>query len=285
MLTTDAYAFLNINDPVCAWATYRAVLVSAQDAPGFLSVWSAGMTRMESPQRLAREFALEQYRRQFHPKKISRLRGMFCFLDLGSAERALSWGGPANHFRAEYLAELNLTEAGECRDRFDANWVTDQPGDWIAHYWAGEACPGKTPIWETLVDGRLLVLGTDLRTRAYDVIKRRFPDSLTFLEIARMAAWVGSDLGSVSAFLREEGDDLVLSYLMDMRDAENPEFIENLQKYKDEGNPINWADITPNLSEGLFGKTPDLRPFGFRRPKVAMPYVGRPQSGPLQNRP
>jgi hypothetical protein len=34
MLTTDAYAFLNINDPVCAWATYRRVLVSAPEEPG-----------------------------------------------------------------------------------------------------------------------------------------------------------------------------------------------------------------------------------------------------------
>src|SRR5262249_11452447 len=223
------------NDPVCAWATYRRVLVSAQEAPGFVSIWSAGIMRTESPQRLAREFALEQYRRLFHPEKISRLQGMFCFLDLKSAEGALSWGGPGNHFRPEYLAELSLTHAGQRRDRFDANWVVNEPGDWISRYWAGEGYPAKEPIWETLIDGRMVVLGTDLVTRAYDVIKRRFPDSLTFLEIARIAARVGSDLGNIFAHLREDSDDLVLSYGMDMREAGDPEFLSKLERYKNEG--------------------------------------------------
>jgi hypothetical protein len=204
---------------------------------------------------------------------------MFCFLDLPSAERALSWGQPSNHFRPEYLAELNLTEAGQRRDRFDANWIVNEPGDWIPHYWAGEACPGKEPIWETLIDGRLIVLSADLRTRAYDMIKRRFPDSLTFLEIARVAACVGSDLGKVFAYLREDGDDLVLSYGMDMREANDPEFLAKLERYKEEGNPINWADIAPNFSRDSFGKTPDLTRFGFRRPKAAIPYVGSDSEG------
>jgi|SRR5262245_7121635 len=279
MHTTDAYAFLNINDPVCAWATYRRILVSAQDAPGFVSVWSAGMMRAQRPQWLMREFALEEYRRRLHPEKVSRLQGMFCFLDLGSAERALSWGGPGNHFRAEYLAQLDLSQAGQRRDRFDANWIAEEPGDWIPRYWAGEVCPGKTPIWETLIDGRLIVLGTDdLVARSYDVIKRRFPDSLTFLEIGRIAASIGSDLGNVSAYLNEEGEELVLSYVMDMRDATNQEFLEKLGEYKHKGQPINWDDLTPNLGQDSFGKTPDLGPFGFRRPKVEMPYVGPPSS-------
>jgi hypothetical protein len=114
MLTTDAYAFLNINDPVCAWATYRRVLVSAQEAPGFVSIWSAGIMRTESPQRLAREFALEQYRRLFHPEKISRLQGMFCFLDLKSAEGALSWGGPGNHGGNQSYGYSQRTDRARC---------------------------------------------------------------------------------------------------------------------------------------------------------------------------
>jgi hypothetical protein len=67
--------------------------------------------------------------------------------------------------------------------------------------------------------------------------------------------------------------------MMDMREANDSEFLAKLQRYKDEGSPINWADIAPNLSKGSFGKTPDLTPFGFRRPKVALPYIGNPPSG------
>jgi hypothetical protein len=279
-LSTDAYAFLNINDSVCAWAAYRGTMVCAPEAPGFLSVWSAGMLRAENPARISSELTLERVRATRHRDRVSRLRGMFCFMDLQSAEQALSWG---SHFCPEFLAELHLGEAGPRRDRLDSNWITYAPrdsngyltsSDWIDRYWAGEPCPGRSPIWETIVDGRLIVLGTGLRERAYRIIKNRFPESLTFLEIARLAAWVGSDVGSVTAYLMEEGDDLVLGYVMDMREADDPAFVEKIQRLRDEGHPINWADVAPRLAQGTFGRTMDLTRFGFRRPKVAMPCVG-----------
>jgi hypothetical protein len=286
MLTTDAYAFLNIRDPLCAWATYRGTLVSAPAHPGFLSVWSAGMLQADDPARISRELLLEAVRAQHYPAHVSRLRGMFCFLDRQSAEQACTWNtGPGSHFCAEFLAELHLGgEAGARRDRLDSNWITYAPTDangyltsydWIQQYWAGKPYAGQAPLWETLVDGRMIVLGTALRERAYQVMKRRFPESLTFLEVARLAGWVGSDLGNVSAYLKEEGDDLVLGYLMDMREANDPAFIAKIQQLKDEGHPINWMDIAPRISQGTFGSTMDMRQFGFRRPKIAMPYVGR----------
>jgi hypothetical protein len=43
MLSTDAYAYLNVDNPICAWATYRGVLVTPPAEPGFLSVWTAGL--------------------------------------------------------------------------------------------------------------------------------------------------------------------------------------------------------------------------------------------------
>ena len=67
---------------------------------------------------------------------------------------------------------------------------------------------------------------------------------------------IDSDLGNVSAFLKEEGDELVLSYLMDMRDATNPEFLTKLEEYKRKDQPINWDDLKPKLSQDSFGKTP-----------------------------
>jgi hypothetical protein len=255
MLSTDAYAFLNIRDPVCAWATYRSVLVCAQPRPGFLSVWSAGILRMDDAARINRELVLESVRASQFPERISRLRGMFCFLDVTSAEKACSWStGPNSHFRPEFLAELSLSEAGERRDRLDSNWISFAPRtdqgylttiDWVPHCWAGTPYPGHTPVWETLIDGRLIVLGTTLKERAYQIIKTNFPASLAFLEIGRQAAWVGSDLGNVFAYLREDGDDLVLEYALDMRDAEDPAFLEKLQQLKQDGHPINWADLTP----------------------------------------
>lgn len=283
MLMTDGWAYLNIRHPVCAWATYRGTLVSAPSEPGFVSVWTASMMQTTDSAWISRELALEQHRRQFHPDRVSRLNGMYCFLDLESAEGALRWGDRNSHFRPEYLAELSLAEAGSRRDRLDSNLVTyaprDESGtfiadDWMDSYWKGNSHPDHSPIWETLVEGHLTVLGSELRQRAYSVARRRFPESLMFLEIARLAAWVGSDLGSICGHLREDGKDFVMEFLMDMRDAESPLFLEKLEKLRGEGHPMNLGDMWPHIARGSFGNVPDLRALGFRRSKAEMPYVG-----------
>ena len=71
----------------------------------------------------------------------------------------------------------------------------------------------------------MIVLGTELRQRAYETIKREFPRRLALLEIARLAAWAESDLGNIRAWLHDEGDNVALHYLMDMRDANDPKFL------------------------------------------------------------
>jgi hypothetical protein len=276
MLATDAYAFLDINNPVCAWATYRGALVCAPENPGFVSVWTAGLIRASVPGRMNFEAAVEAVRIAQFPHLISRLRGMFCLPDAESAKRACSWDqARGTHFQPEYLAELSLSEAGARRDRFDANWITYAPkdeagylidGGWIQNYWVGEPYPNKEPIWETLVDGRLIVLGTDIRQRAYATIKSEFPDSLMFLEIARQAAWVGSDLGAITALIRSEAEEMVLDYAMNMVDAENLKFLEKLSASRESGHPINWADMKSHIDQDSFGHVPDLRPYGFRFP-------------------
>jgi hypothetical protein len=273
-IQTDAYAFLDIDNPVCAWATYRGILVCAPDTPGFVSVWTASLIRTSNSGSFSFESKIEAVRVAQFPHRVSRLRGMFCLLDGKDASRATSWDHAGNtHFQPEYLAELSLSEAGSRRDRLDANWITfaarntaDSSTDhsWIAKYWSGEPYPNQTPIWETLVDGRIVVLGTDIRQRAYAKIKSEFPDSLTFLEIARQAAWVGSDLGSISAFLRFEGQDLILDYGMNMLDAKNPEVLEKLTALRESGHPINYSDMKLHVEQESFGRVPDLRPYGFR---------------------
>lgn len=271
ILATDAYAFLNIDHPLCAWATYRGTLVCAPNDPGFISVWTAGLIRADHAGRMTKELTIEAVRVAQFPDRISRLRGMFCFLDAESAGRVGSWG---EHFKPDFMAELSLAEAGIRRDRLDANWITNAPIDgaghladdsWIQNYWAGDPYPNKEPIWETLVDGRLIVLGTGIRQRAYAAIKSEFPNSLTLLEIARLAAWAGSDLGTISAFLRTEGNEIALDYCMNMVDAKSLGFLEKLTALRESGHPINWADIKQRIDQDSFGNVPDFRSYGFRR--------------------
>jgi hypothetical protein len=245
---------------------------------------SAAMMRAGSRARLNNELAIESIRRQRHAGRVSRLRGMYCFLDAESAQRAAAlWGSFRNHFRPEFLAELHL-QATSRGDRLDSNWITYAKRDenrfllaseleQFDRYWRGEEFPGKVPIWETIIEGRMVVLGTELRDRAYEAIKQQFPRTLAFLEIARLAAWVGSDLGNVRAWLQDEGDNVALHYLMDMREANDPAFLKKLEDLKAEGHPINWADLHQEMKHGSFGQTMDLRPYEFSRPKSELPFI------------
>ena len=272
-LPTDGYLFLDTNRPHVAWATYRGVLITppnTRTSTGrFLSWWQTDLHR-NSPH-IAREAALEQIRRQKYPEKISRLNGLFCFLDWESAAMACDqWN---EHFKLENLAEINLKEA-RGRDRLDANWITyadpasTLPSDeWIQRYWEGEPYPGTKPIWETIVEGKATVLGTDLRTRAYETVKVHWPNSLMQLEISRLGAWLDSDIGCISAFVTEDAENYYFKFFMDMRDADNTEFLDRLRLLMDSGHPINRADIEPHYKRGSFGNVPDMRGLEFSCPK------------------
>ena len=175
-LTTDGYIFLDISRPYVAWAAYRSVLITPpniQDSNGrFVSWWQAELHRNST--HIKREMALEKIRVQQFPGRVSRLNGIFCFLDKDSATDAADhWG---SHFKIENLAEVNLLEA-QGRDRLDSNWITYAdsntvlPSDaWITRYWRGEPYPGKKPIWETLVDCNVLEEGmqVDSNWRIYN---------------------------------------------------------------------------------------------------------------------
>ncbi len=270
MIATDGYAYLNIAHSLCAWATYRGTLVSSQAGTtslGTVSIWLALLIEISDPDRMSFESKIEKVRLEKFPHCVSRLTGLYCFLTLDDAERAgRLWG---DHFKPEHLAELTLVEATG-RERHDSNWILYPPRDqeWIEKYWRGDAMPGHEPIWETLVNGRIDVLGTELRKRAYKLVKQRWPESLMLLEIGRQAAWVGSDLGNIAGFLAEDGDDLVLTYAMDMRDADKPEFLAKLDELKKGGHPINWADMKSHIENDTFGCVPDMKEFMFRRPKA-----------------
>ncbi len=77
------------------------------------------------------------------------------------------------------------------------------------------------------------------------------------MEVARLAAAVGSDFGQSAAWITQpEPGKLRLDYYIDWRDAHNPELLERLRAYD---GPRNWRDLAPGKeTHGL----PDFRPYG-----------------------
>ena len=180
---------------------------------------------------------------------------------------AQSWEG---HFSPPNLAELGLPHSDSLRGRHDANWYAwamNNPNaasadeEWIRCYWSGLPCPYGNPIWETITEGQIAVLGTDLRELAYRRIKAEFPDSLAFLEIARLSACVGSDLGSICGYLKLT-DRLELVYLMNMLDSKDARFLTRIRELIQSGHPVNSEDLSPHFLEDSFGCSPDLSPYG-----------------------
>jgi hypothetical protein len=223
----------------------------------------AGMIQHQNNSRLHNELLIEGVRAAKYPDYVSRLTGMYFFTDVAQANAALVWGG---HFRPQNLVEV---EAHPTRQysKVDANWIThaevDATGrvdptktDWIEKYWTGAPFSDQ-PVWETIVDGRAAIFGTEVRQRAYENIVREFPNALDTLEIARLGAAVGSDVGQTAAWITRTAENrFSLAYCLDMRDAKNPEFLDRLGKYD---GARNMKDLAPGKE--TFG-LPDFRPFG-----------------------
>lgn len=271
-MQANAWAFLDISKPACAWSAYRGVLVPAPSEEGFVSVWASNLIRKGSSYWLSMELMLEEVRRRDFPARVSRLSGMYCFADRDSVDVAIAtW--PMAHFKKDNLVDLYCERRDEAAP-LDANWITNSRShvdpNWGSAYWSGEPFPHEPPAWEIVVGTRAFLLGTELRNRAFDIVKARFPDTLVLLETARMAAWIGSDLGNIATFGRAEGEDVVFEFVIDMRDAAKPDFIRALVELRDSGHPINYSEISPLLKHGGF-VLPDLRPENFRLPRSSLP--------------
>src|SRR5437660_2208840 len=102
----QAFAYLDIDNPVVAWGAYRGVLISAQAAaipPNCpVSLMFAGMIQHQNIVHLENELLIEAARTSHFPHQISRLAGMYFFTDLEQAKKAEFWGG---YFRSENLAQ------------------------------------------------------------------------------------------------------------------------------------------------------------------------------------
>ncbi len=197
------------------------------------------------------ELAIEQERMSSCPDRVSRLTGLYFFEDADSACKAgQRWDG---NFREEHLAEVEL--AGRPRiSRYDSEWITyrmaDADASWLPNYLAGRS-PGPRPLWELLVEGRGYVLGTRVRERAYETLKRQWPKSLGLLELSRVAVELDSDLGLSVPILWRDGDIARLRVCLNFEDAKNPEFLERFRTYS---GPKNTADLNPHTALVL----PDL---------------------------
>ena len=272
MNKTDGYVYLAIDDPVTAWAAVRGVLVSRRvtsPEAGFVSRWFAGLIQAGNEAKLQNELAIEAIRAQRYSSQVSRLSGIYVFEDIEAARKAEEWGV---FFTAKNLAELSLLGV-EARTRVDANWISahlrdtrvlqDHELGWVDHYWGGRPYPAKQPVWESIVEGRAFILGTELRNRALERVRSEFPESMAIVEVSRAAAWIGSDYGNISGFLFDRGDAYEFTYLLNGVDTNDPEFRRRLIEEKAIVNP-EW--LRPD-QDGNFGKRPDLRSYGFRVPK------------------
>lgn len=263
-----AFAYLDIEHPTVAWSAYRGVLVSAYAAPPAgsspVSMMVAGMLLTRNASRLKNELQIELVRQLKHPYIPSRLGAMYFFDTEAQALRAVAegWG---DYFQPENLVEIELYETAPLA-RFDSNWITHAPLDvnghlssteWVSNYWAGEPYPRAEPLWEILANGRAVICGTTLRQRAYELLKCRWPRSVALLEVARIAAQLGSDLGQLKAFLvPDEYGRLTLQFFIDMRDSDDESFLNRITCYD---GPRNHADLSVG-DESFY--VPDLRHYG-----------------------
>lgn len=259
--TLKAFAFLDVDRPWIAWLVYRGELISRSAVTEkVLSVWHAGyllnLGNTRSRRRFGRELEIEAKRERLHPQPISRLSGLYVFEDVEAARTAAQyWGGA---FRGEHLAEIELDDSVRF-SKHDSEWITRfmeaDDGSWIDMYLSGQ--PTDEPTWELLVEGRGLILGTEVRQRAYETVRNEWPDSLALLELSRVAVELDSDLGFIAPIVTFADGWAELKMYLDFRDATNPEFLDRFARYD---GPKNTADLNEQADLVL----PDLTPFSTR---------------------
>lgn len=265
----DGFVFMNIRNPAAAWGAYRGVIACTaaladetgrHDTLPFMTAF-----RANKPEWLIRETLLEAVRVEVSPTSVSRLGGLFYFPTLRAAELAVinGWGCT---FHPRYLAEveahprLAITTA-------DANWIAELDlGDLdvfkrhAGAYWRGDAVPGREPHWENILDGSLVVCGTDLRNRARERLEREFPECMWLLELCRLGPYLNSSIGSISAHIINTDGGYRTSFQVDMRDVNEPAFFERLSDFEAAGGIVDRASLASmnNLSEV---RVPDFRPY------------------------
>jgi hypothetical protein len=262
--TDFGFIYLDVERAPIAWLVYRGIvnspdIVSAN--PGGLSWFLLDTIRRGLTATVRREGLLEGVRLNLFSKNLSRLRAIYAFPTLEAAKRA------DLRRLSENLVGIAPVDLDFRREVYDMRWIDnfDALGaDVAARYWTGEAFPTDS-LPEVLLSGRFAILGTTVRKRAYDTIKRADPNSLAMLELSRLAAHFGSDLGAISPWLRQDDQGIVIGYIINYREEEGIEvWRRTLETARsDPAFQVNWADLKPLTKpspEELF-RTFDARQF------------------------
>lgn len=273
-ITLDAgmsgYMHLNIGNPAIAWLVYRGTLETIKETgPGFMSYWARAITA-SSPERIQREVRVELARERFAPHAISRLRGLYIFPDKEASDRAVrEWG-----FHPSLMAEV-VIHPGSRVTRYDSAWITNR-NDSISDEESAAYVLGlpydDNPHWEYLVEGKVDVLGTELRSHARDVVYRHWPKAKGLLELARLGAELETSLGQIVPFARAEGEDIVLDFLIRALELKDPVFLSQLGSHINNAKPgtVDFAALNDFDKDGGLG-TPDLTASTIRIPRTAWP--------------
>jgi hypothetical protein len=266
-----AFVYLDVDQLPIAWLAYRGVINSCDVKtanPSNLSFFLMDIVQRGLDATLRREGVLEAVRVNDYPSQLSRLKCVYAWPSLEVAARGCYGRGK---FQEKNLVAIAPMERNFKRDEHDSNWITDfdsLPAIRTAkQYWTGEQT--TTPLTECILSGRFAILGAEVRKRAYETIKKTNPNSLAILELSRLAVEFQSDLGSISPWIKQEGDTLLASYVMRYDEVEGLQVFEDAVKkwQADKRFQINFDDLKPLTTsekspqlDAQFA-VPDLRPF------------------------
>ena len=243
-----AFIYIDVDFPPIAWLVYRGTLNSCNVTaanPGNLSWFLLDSIKRGLVSTLRREGSLEGFRIRDFENHLSRLKCVYAYPTLETAARGCYGQGK---WRAENLVAIApIPDQFSC-ETHDSRWIDDfdaLPVETAKRYWAGE--PTKEPLTEYLLSGRFTILGTTVRQRAHDTIKRLHPNSLAILELSRLAAEFNSDFGSIAPWLVRDGGRVVVRYVIRFSEAECREIIQRAvqEKQRNANFAINMDDLEP----------------------------------------
>jgi len=265
-----AFVYLDVDNPIIAWLTYRGILNSPDIRtanPGNLSWFLVDTLKRGLASTIRREGALEGFRIKLFPNATSRLKCVYAYPTLEAAKEGDYGRGK---FRKENLVAIAPANSDYKIGTYDSCWITNfdaLPVDTAQKYWRGEK--SKEPHFECLLSGRFLIFGTTVRKRAYDTVQRTWPNALAALELARLAVDFDSDFGSISPRLTQEGDRYLIRHVIRFDEKEGPEILKLAMERakKDPKYHVNWADLEPfrlppedRVADERF-KVPDTRAY------------------------
>lgn len=265
-----AYTYVNFNNPFVAWSLYRGVILTPDvlNQRGFVSsLMMTMLSRSPDGQFVEAEIALEKERSINFPQMPSRLSSIFAFESREAAEKGI----PEMGLRGGTLVGIRPMSMNYTCKRVDSTWLTyaqSMPYEakkFAKSYWSGEFERDEKSFPELILQGRFIVHGREVRQKAYEVVKECAPTVLWMLELARLGAAFGTDLGNSAAFLTLENH---LGFLINFTDKEATKTLQMARDRKkiDPTFQINEEDLQQFMNLTEF-QMPDFRDLVKATPK------------------